>query len=517
MHAAGTLALEISPDSLGDEGHEGRGQTTNAFQDTVEGFVSGGLVGAQLALPESAAITTHIPVAELFHHEVRNALERARDVVGLHVPTRVIHQRFEAGTDPAIEQGEFSLGEAGSPSIEIGVKGQEAVGVSQGAQGFGVHLPGAALVELQGLPDGTGHGHVHTNGVAALSVEHFPWINAIVLRLAHLLALGVEHHLIDEHIFVGRSPAHKHRDDQQAVEPTARLVDALADEVRGDLILEKFFVLEGPMPLGEGHGARIEPGVDDLGHALHGLAGLWMLQFQLVDEGFVHIEVFGQSAAREFLQFFDAAHADVLAVLGLPDGKWRAPESVAAESPVDVPLKPIAEAVAPHFLRIPVHLVVGLDELVLELGGLDEPGRLGEVHERTLVPPAMGIGMLHLSLGVEQAAGLQVFHDWRIGRLEIEAGEGLHRGIHPAVGAHRYHEGQVLLAAHIVVVSAIGRRHMHDARAVLGADEVGLHHHGRAFALFQGHLIVKAFVFQAHQVATLETSHDLILHLTQSF
>ena len=55
----------------------------------------------------------------------------------------------------------------------------------------------------------------------------------------------------------------------QRVEPAARLVDGLADEVGGELAVELVLVLEGVVPLRVGHRPAVEPGVGDLGDAPH--------------------------------------------------------------------------------------------------------------------------------------------------------------------------------------------------------------------------------------------------------
>ena len=77
----------------------------------------------------------------------------------------------------------------------------------------------------------------------------------------------------------------------QGVEPAARLVDGLADEVGGELTVELVLVLEGVVPLGVGHGAAVEPGVGDLGHAAHLAAAAIgvAVQGDVVDVGAVEV------------------------------------------------------------------------------------------------------------------------------------------------------------------------------------------------------------------------------------
>ena len=85
----------------------------------------------------------------------------------------------------------------------------------------------------------------------------------------------------------------------QRVEPAARLVDRLADEVGRELAVELVLVLEGVVPLRVGHRPAVEPGVGDLGHALHlAPAGLSVAaQADGVDVGAVEVvEGFGIGA-----------------------------------------------------------------------------------------------------------------------------------------------------------------------------------------------------------------------------
>ena len=87
-------------------------------------------------------------------------------------------------------------------------------------------------------------------------------------------------------------------DGEQAVEPASRLVDGFADEIGGEASLPELFVLEGVVPLGDGHGAGIEPGVDDLGNAVRLVAALGAGEGDVVDVGAVQFEA-GQVAAGE--------------------------------------------------------------------------------------------------------------------------------------------------------------------------------------------------------------------------
>src|SRR5438270_10187604 len=109
--------------------------------------------------------------------------------------------------------------------------------------------------------------------------------------LAHLAALLVEDVAETEHGFVRRPVEHQRADRHQRVEPSARLVDRLTDELRGITALELLSVAMWRSPLREGHRARVVPAVDDLRHPRRGLAALLTEEADLVDERPVRVEV----------------------------------------------------------------------------------------------------------------------------------------------------------------------------------------------------------------------------------
>ena len=158
----------------------------------------------------------------------------------------------------------------------------------------------------------------------------------VALALAHLLALVVEDVAQAEHALVGAAALDERGDGEQAVEPAAGLVDGLADEVGREALLEDVAVLERVVPLRERHGARVEPGVDDLGHAAHLAAALGAGEHDVVDVGPVQVEIVGNGPGRHLAQLRDGADAVRVALLAAPDGQRRAPVAVAAERPVDV-------------------------------------------------------------------------------------------------------------------------------------------------------------------------------------
>ena len=146
---------------------------------------------------------------------------------------------------------------------------------------------------------------------------------------------------------------------QKAVEPAARLVDGLADEVGREALCELLLVLERVVPLAERHGPGVEPGVDDLGGASHVFAALRAAQHDVVDVRPVQFQVFRHRRRRHLAQLGDTADAVHVIVLAAPDRQRSAPVAVAAEGPVDVVGQPLAEAALFDVLGIPDDVVVG--------------------------------------------------------------------------------------------------------------------------------------------------------------
>ena len=188
----------------------------------------------------------------------------------------------------------------------------------------------------------------------------------------------------------------------EAVEPAAGLVNRLADIVRGEpavVLLVNILVLERVVPLGEWHGAGVEPGVHHLGNAAHlptaaiGRA----LQQHVVDVGPVQVKVFHAFPGlrrRHGLEFGHATYAlGVTAVLALPDGYRGAPVPLPGYGPVDVVSQPFAKPPVLDVIGIPVDFIVAADEFVLESRGANVPGTLGVVEQWGVATPAEGVGV----------------------------------------------------------------------------------------------------------------------------
>ena len=72
----------------------------------------------------------------------------------------------------------------------------------------------------------------------------------------------------------------------------------------------------------------------------------------------------------------------------------------------------------------PVGLVVVFDDLVLDLLNPDKPRRDGLVDQRSVRPPAVGVGVIKVVLLNESALRLDESNEGVIGLLDVEALDG---------------------------------------------------------------------------------------------
>ena len=253
-----------------------------------------------------------------------------------------------------------------------------------------------------------------------------------------------------------------------------------------------------PAPLREGHGARVEPAVDDLRHAPHPPAGSERrVVGDGVDVGLVHPEIVREAGVgglglREHVNALHAGLAKERGVRGHrlgparrlahPDRQRCAPVPLAGEGPVDVGLKEVAEAAALDVLREPLDPVVVGQHLVAELTRADEPALPRILDQGIGVgPPTEGVVVHVLLLMNEQPTGPQVAGDVAVAVLHeppaphpkgigerAVGGDGVEQ---PWASARR--EPGLLGEEDGVVDLAEGRRDVNDARAAVGGHEVG--------------------------------------------
>ena len=221
----------------------------------------------------------------------------------------------------------------------------------------------------------------------------------------------------------------------QREEPTARLVNALGDEVGGidNALVQRFLVLEGIVNLCVRHRAAVEPHVDEVQLALQRLSALAheddvihvgtvqvdtvvvLLAHVARHEALVLERVVGHHARAHALfyfvvEFLDAADADLLARLAVaPDGQRRAPVAAAAEVPVVEVLQPFAEAPRARRFGLPQDGLVQLHHALLGDCRTDEPAVEGIVEHRLVSAPAVRV-VVYVLLNLESRTLLLHLH-----------------------------------------------------------------------------------------------------------
>jgi len=268
--------------------------------------------------------------------------------------------------------------------------------------------------------------------VGAVLVEDHVGVRVVAQRLGHLLAVGGEDVAAHDEVLPRRRVEEVRRQHEERVEPAARLVHRLGDEVGRERLLELLLVLERVVDLGVGHAARARASrrasqpraiVDDdddehaetgtthlpdsnqqsktsstrlrsplpflLGIVMWSILSRWRSVMPVTPDS-------SSSSATDEMQTIcvrarrvlergeregGEARAHLLVVLARPERQGRAPVPVAADVPVARVLEPVLEPVLADRGRDPARRLVVLDELVLV--GLDahEPDGDGAVDE----------------------------------------------------------------------------------------------------------------------------------------
>ena len=221
-------------------------------------------------------------------------------------------------------------------------------------------------------------------------------------------------------------PEHQRVDGQQRVEPPARLVDGLGDEIgrEGE-------GLHGPgrvrvTDLRRRHRSRIEPGVDDRCHpprdgvlvAHPGFSAGRAVEHHVVDDRTMRIDA-RHIPAAELGELGERTDAVQMPAPAAPDGQRCSPVAVTGERPVDVVGQPFAEPAVADVRRVPVDGGVLGQHLVLAGGRGDVPARLAPVDERGAAAPAVRV-RVHVGIAAHQKSGfLQAVVDHRVARAHV--------------------------------------------------------------------------------------------------
>ena len=222
----------------------------------------------------------------------------------------------------------------------------------------------------------------------------------------------------------------------------------------------------------------------------------------------------------EFLKLLHGSDADDLfAVLGDPERDGVSPEAVSGEAPVLGVLEPVVKLLLLDDLGDPVGLVIVLDEVLLDLGDPDEPGRHRLVDEGSVAAPAEGVVVLEHVLADESPAFLQVLHDDLVGVLDVESLVGGHFLGEPAVlvegDGRTVRRDDLLLDAELVIVLSEAGSAVHDSSTVGVSDEGGCLHSEAAVLLAVGEEVEDGHVLDSSELAALHLLEHLELLLAE--
>ena len=286
-------ADEVAVDGLRHEWDHRRSGLGRRDECRVERHVGIDLILLHALCPEAAAAAADIPVRELVD-KLLECLGRFRHAVVREVVVDILDHRVEAREAPLVHDRQLIVVERVLRRIEVvdvGVEHEECVRVPECAHEFALAFLDGIVVEAVRQPRCAVLVEIPADGVSAVLLQRLHRIDGIALRLRHLAAFLVLDMAEDDDIAVRCLVEEQRRDGDQRVEPAARLVDGLRDEVCREALLEDVLVVERIVPLCERHGARVEPAVDDFLDAVHLLAALRALDRDLVDVRAVQLDV----------------------------------------------------------------------------------------------------------------------------------------------------------------------------------------------------------------------------------
>ncbi len=201
---------------------------------------------------EPPAAQPHVPVRDVVVDELDDRARRGGRVVRAERGVDSLLETRETADHPTVQRGtrldrRIRLGRV-PPEVRV-LREDAAVHVLERAQESPRLLGEQLLVEAARHPHGARRHEKEPSGIGAVARHDFPRVDDVADALRHLLAFGVEHLVVHddravrrrdvrERVRAARGPgvvrqrvAEPGRDRQQRVEPPARLIDALGDEI----------------------------------------------------------------------------------------------------------------------------------------------------------------------------------------------------------------------------------------------------------------------------------------------
>ena len=269
-------AYQVAVNALGDKRHHRCRQLHHSGQCRVQGHVGINLVLSQLLAPETLTAAAHIPVGQLIH-KILQHLGSLSYLVACQIAINSLNQGIQAGQHPLVHDRQlvvFQLILGGIKIVNIGIQHIEGIGIPQGAHELALAFLHRIIMEAVWQPRCAVLIEIPADSICTMLSQGIHRVNGIALGFAHLLAVLVLHMPQHDDILVGGIVKEQSGNRQQGIEPATGLVHSLGDEVRRITLLKNLLVLKRIMPLGERHGAGIEPAVNNFRHALHLAAAL---------------------------------------------------------------------------------------------------------------------------------------------------------------------------------------------------------------------------------------------------
>ncbi len=247
------LAPKPQVDGIAQERDKGRREERDPLEYPVKGLVGRDLVVRHLVLPETPAAAAEVPVAELVDDEGLDRPRRAGELVGVEHRRDLADGRVVAREDPAVEEVRAANLALRLEAVDPGVEREEVVEVSHGAEEPVRRVAERGDVEALRKPRRAAREKIPAERVRPVRPQHVAREDGVAARFAHLLPVGVEHHSVRKAAPVRALLREKRPDHEERVEPAARLVHPLADELGRVLALEEVHVFVRVMVLGERH------------------------------------------------------------------------------------------------------------------------------------------------------------------------------------------------------------------------------------------------------------------------
>ena len=518
MDAFGCFGINASHkvliDLFGNEGNKGSRKLCKSNKNVVKNVICALLVFCELCAPISLTVKTDVPVGK-FVCELGDRTGSFGDAVCIKIGIDLGNKCIQLGNEPTIHNG-VVCGIAGVllgiKSVDVGIENKERIGVPKSTHELSLALVNGIFVETAGKPGSTAGAEIPTNSVCALLVKNAPRVNNVALVLGHLKTVFVanvtKNDAVSERCFVEKEGGNS----QKSIEPTTGLVDSFTDEVCREVSFKEFLVFKGIVILGEGHGAGVEPAVDNLGSTAHLSAAFRAGKDDVVDVCLVELDIFGNLASvchlAKLSELCNAAYGVSVSAGADPDGKGRAPVTGTGKTPVDIIFEEVAHTAFLDIFGVPVDGAVVCNKSVADLGGFDEPGIHGVVKKGRVASPAEGIAVLKLERFQKKSAGCKLADDLFVAILAEYACPGSYLGSEASAGVNKLNKRKSVLTADASVVFAECRSDVNDTRTVGEGYEVACDY---VPCLFLGrNKVVKRLVLHAKKLFALVGSNKLV-------